>query len=510
MAVELREDLGSRHGLDLGLGWWSRCLLASARFLSASLLIGGGVVGVAWFVSFLRVLGSRLIPGAHPPSGRCDLWCGCFEPAPEGLGEGRQRVREGWTGLVSDRVQGWESGRGMETICVGAGPAGLYFGILSKLRDPAGVVTVLERNPRGVTYGWGVVFWDDLMANLHRNDPVSARRIYSAAVQWYDQQVRIGDRPAAHMGGYGYSIGRALLLSILTERAEELGVEVRFDHPVEDVARLRGVDLVVAADGANSRTRELLAERFEPAVEVGRNYYIWLGTHKVFDVFTFGFERTAAGWLWFHGYRFNADTSTIIVECAPATWCGLGLDTLGPDESLQLLRDIFARHLDGHDLIDQRAGPDKTPWLNFTRISNTQWYADNVVLMGDAAHTTDFSIGSGTKLAIEDAIGLDTALRAYPVVPDALVRYQHDRAAAVTIRQRAARSSASWFENVQRHIEADPVRFAYSLRTRRDGAVSRASLSWLLHRATQHAAGRMARRWISAAKRRSSGQLRHR
>jgi anthraniloyl-CoA monooxygenase len=383
----------------------------------------------------------------------------------------------------------------------------LYFAILSKLRDPRGEVTVFERNPRGVTYGWGVVFWDDLLDNLRRGDGSSARRIQAGARQWYDQQACVGAQAPAHMGGYGFSIGRSLLLSILTARAEELGVDLRFEHPVDDLARLAGADLVVGADGANSRVRQLGAPHFAPRVDVGRNHYIWLGTHKVFDVFTFAFERTAAGWIWFHGYRFNDDTSTCIVECSPRTFHGLGLDTLGPDEGVALLQDIFARHLDGHRLINQRAGLANTPWLNFTRISNRRWFHHEVVLLGDAAHTTDFSIGSGTKLAIEDAIGLDRALRTCPHrLPDALRTYQHDRAAAVTRRQDAARSSAAWFENVDHHIETDPVRFAYSLRTRRDGAVPLASLSWLLHQATQYTAGRAARRWVSTAKRRARGQ----
>ncbi len=396
----------------------------------------------------------------------------------------------------------------MKIVCVGAGPAGLYFAILSKLRDPGAEVLVVERNPRGVTHGWGVVFWDDLLGGLIRSDPDTARRIREAANQWHDQEVHVGDAKPARMGGYGFSIGRARLLEILTARAEALGVRVDFDTRSEDpVGAFPDADLVVAADGANSRIRARYADEFKPTIEEGRNHYIWLGTHRVFDVFTFAFERTSAGWAWFHGYRFDSDTSTCIIECPPETWDGLGLDELELDESIAVLQDVFARELDGHQLINQVGPTGKLPWVRFADVANQHWSYGKVVLMGDAAHTTHFSIGSGTKLAIEDAIGLDRAMRAHLSLPDALAAYERDRSSAVLVRQRAARGSTAWFESVAQRIEvdADSVRFAFALRSRRDGDGTPTGISWMLHRATQYPAGQWARRLVSSTKRRLRG-----
>ncbi|WP_028934445.1 FAD-dependent monooxygenase [Pseudonocardia spinosispora] len=385
----------------------------------------------------------------------------------------------------------------MNVVCVGAGPAGLYFAILTKLREPGAAVRVVERNPRGVTYGWGVVFWDDLVNSLRHSDPETTRLILEDANKWHDQEVQVGEAKPARMGGYGYSIGRARLLEILTARAESLGVTVEFDAEVGPDETFPDADLVVAADGANSRTRAQYAEHFAPTIESGRNYYIWLGTRKLFDIFTFAFEQTSAGWVWLHAYRFSNEYSTCIFECSPETWKGLGLDTMSIDEGLTLMQKVFARELDGQELITQ-IGPTGRPWLNFADITNRAWHHDNVVLMGDAAHTTHFSIGSGTKLALEDAIGLDRAMRAHADLPSALAAYQADRAASVAVRQASARASTAWFENVAEHIKTDPVRFSYALRTRREQP---AGLSWLLHRATQYRAGQIARRWVSTAKR---------
>ncbi|GAA5145498.1 FAD-dependent monooxygenase [Pseudonocardia eucalypti] len=386
----------------------------------------------------------------------------------------------------------------MKIICIGAGPAGLYFAILSKLRDPACEVTVVERNPRGVTHGWGVVFWDDLVHGLRRSDPVTCAAILDVANQWHDQEVQVG-RPSgaekpARMGGYGYSVGRAQLLDILTRRAESLGVKVEFEHSPVDASDFPDAELVVAADGAGSVTRTRFAEHFKPTVESANNYYIWLGTRKLFNIFTFAFEESPAGWVWLHGYRFSDEYSTCIFECSPHTFAGLGLDTLSEEDGLAKIRSLFARELDGQELINKGS-----PWLRFTDVSNQHWYHGNMVLMGDAAHTTHFSIGSGTKLAMEDAIGLDVALRGSESLPDALATYQADRSAAVAVRQAAARTSTEWFENVAEHIKTDPVRFSYALRTRREEA---GGLSWLAHRATQYRAGQTARRWVSTAKRR--------
>ena len=208
------------------------------------------------------------------------------------------------------------------------------------------------------------------------------------------------------MGGHGYGIGRQRLLDILVERAKGLGVRVEFESEIENVDDLREADLIVACDGVNSRLRELRREQFRTDVVVGRNRYIWLGTSRVFDAFTFAFVHTDAGWIWSHAYGFDGSTSTFIVECSPDTWTGLGFDTLDEAESIRLLETLFERHLQGHPLKSKVRSQGGAPWLNFRTVTNENWDADNIVLMGDAAHTTHFTIGSGTRLALEDAISL--------------------------------------------------------------------------------------------------------
>src|SRR5688572_4221467 len=205
----------------------------------------------------------------------------------------------------------------MRITCIGGGPAGLYFAVLAKLADPAHEITVRERNPAGVTYGWGVVFWDDLLDDLFRYDPVSAERISRAACRWDEYEVRATGKAVTHLAGYGFSLGRRELLDILAARAAELGVEISYRDELTEVP---AADLVVACDGAGSRIRDQHAEHFGAEIEVGRNKYIWLGTPHVFDTFTFGFEETSAGWIWYHAYPFTADRSTFIVECSPETW----------------------------------------------------------------------------------------------------------------------------------------------------------------------------------------------
>jgi anthraniloyl-CoA monooxygenase len=388
----------------------------------------------------------------------------------------------------------------MRIACVGGGPAGLYFAVLSKLRDPYSEVTVLERNRRGIVTGWGIVFWQDLLTGLRRTDPPTAKAIRAAARQWHSQQVRVLGKGTAQLGGYGFSISRALAIDILTERALDLGVRIEYEQEI-DPSRLPDADLVVASDGAASRVRTGLAGEFGPTVAKGRNYYIWLGTGKVFESFTFSFVPTPAGWIWFHAYRFDPATSTCIVECPPATWQGLQLGERAPREVLTTLAEIFADDLDGHPLRASRAGEVDARWLNFGQVTNQRWYAGNVVLMGDAAHTTHFSIGSGTKLALQDAMGLDQALRSRSSLPAALELYHTTRSTEVARRQRGAWASQQWFENVPAHIDTDVLSFGYRLRTRRDLDTAPSRLDWLLYRATQYRAGRYARRWVGRARR---------
>jgi anthraniloyl-CoA monooxygenase len=392
----------------------------------------------------------------------------------------------------------------MKIVCVGGGPAGLYFAISMKLRHQEHDIIVLERNPAGVTYGWGVVFWDDLLNNLYHNHPESAREIRDSSVCWNDQEVHIRGNQTAYLGGYGFSMSRERLLGILAKDAMELGTDVQFEREVEDLSKFADADLIVACDGANSRLRQLYADQFQTNVEVGRNKYIWLGTHKVFDAFTFAFEETDAGWIWFHAYHFNTDISTCIVECSQETWEGLGFDELGPDESITLLEKIFESYLDGYSLMTQMSHLVRMPWLNFRSISNQNWYHENVVLMGDAAHTTHFTIGSGTRLAIEDAIGLAENLYEHEDLQVALKAYEEERRTVMFTLQSEARNSSQWFENIERYIGQGLIQFAYALEHRRKGRTP-AEVSWhyyARHVATQKiAALRRLRRWVYSAKR---------
>src|ERR687886_1388409 len=363
----------------------------------------------------------------------------------------------------------------MKIVCVGGGPAGLYFATSMKLRNPDHDVTVLERNPAGVTFGWGVVLSDETLDNLRNNDPESAQEIQDNFAHWDDVEVHVRGKETIRSGGHGFvGIGRKHLLDILAERAIDLGADVRFEREVEDLSGFAGADLIVGCDGVNSRVRQLYADQFQTNVDVRKNKYVWLGTHKLFDAFTFAFEKTRAGWIWIHAYRFDRDTSTCIVECSPETWRGLGFDKLGPDESIALCEEVFASYLDGHELINNMRHLGKVPWLNFRRISNESWFYSNIVLMGDAAHPAHFSIGSGTKLALEDAISLAEKLQKHGAMhqsygedlQDALESYEAERRLEVLKLQSAARNSTEWFESIPRYINQEPMQFAYSLLTR--------------------------------------------
>lgn len=386
----------------------------------------------------------------------------------------------------------------MRIVCVGGGPAGLYFAILMKERDRAHEITVLERNPAGVTYGWGVVFWDDLLDQLYASDPMTASEISLNAFRWNGQLLAVEGKDPAYVEGHGYGIGRHRLLDLLRERAVALGVEVRFEHEVEARTQLLGADLVVACDGVNSRLRQLHANDFKTETRTGRNKYIWLGTAKVFDTFTFAFVPTAAGWIWAHAYAFDDDTSTFIVECSPETWSGLGFDGLDEDDTLGLLEELFESHLDGHRLRTHARGDGGAPWLIFRTLTNEIWHLENMVLMGDAAHTTHFTIGSGTKLALEDAIVLAAELQEGVELESALGRYERKRQAALRLAQAEARFSAQWFENVQRYVELDPPRLFTLLRLRRSPLLARIPppLYYWLYQGTRNVPGlRKLRRW---------------
>jgi anthraniloyl-CoA monooxygenase len=381
--------------------------------------------------------------------------------------------------------------------CVGGGPAGLYVALLAKLRHPEWDVEVVERNPAGSTYGWGVVFWDDLLDLLYRNDAESAAEVERTAYEWDGQQVALAGGRIGHLGGYGYAIGRARLLKILARRAEAVGVDLRYEQPVDDPAAL-DADLVVAADGANSVVRERLGG-FGTTTRTGNNRYIWLGTDKSFDTFTFAFEHTPAGWMWCHAYAFAPGTSTFIVECAPQTWEGNGFAELGPDDSTAALEKVFAEHLDGRKLIDRSPGlTAPSRWLTFRQITNRTWRNGNVVLMGDAAHTTHFSVGAGTRLALRDAVELADQVGAHDDLDAALTHYDVLRRTAMAPKQAAALASMEWFEHATGPDDDDVVDFAFGLWSRRGEYPA-----WRhgLHRATQFGAVRKLRHEVGGARR---------
>ncbi|HEX8214016.1 MAG TPA: FAD-dependent monooxygenase, partial [Allosphingosinicella sp.] len=287
----------------------------------------------------------------------------------------------------------------MRIACLGGGPAGLYFAISMKLRDPAHEVELFERNRPDDTFGWGVVFSDQTVENLMANDPVSGATIRDEFAHWDDIDVHIRGETIRSSGHGFIGIGRKRLLNILQERARELGVTLHFEHEASaDLADWSAYDLLIAADGANSRIRTAHEKEFGVDIQVRKNRFFWFGTHKVFDAFTFAFEETDAGWIWAHAYRFDDDLSTFIVEMAPDTWAALGFDRMEQPEAIALCENIFARYLDGNALMSNAAhlkGPEA--WLNFRRIICARWNYENLVLLGDAAHTAHFSIGSGTK-----------------------------------------------------------------------------------------------------------------
>ena len=357
----------------------------------------------------------------------------------------------------------------MKIACVGAGPAGLYFAISMKLRDPSHDIEVFERNPRGVTFGWGVVFSDLTVDNITRNDPVSAKTITEEFAHWDDIDVHFRGE-CITSGGHGFiGIGRKRLLEILIDRARDLGVVLHFEAECDPAdPKWREYDLVIASDGINSRFRDANADAFGVDVDVRANKFVWLGTSKVFDAFTFAFEETEHGWIWAHAYRFAPDCSTFIVECSEQTWRNFGFDRLSQDESIALCENLFAKYLDGHRLQSNASHlVGSSAWLNFRRIKCERWNAGNVILLGDAAHTAHFSVGSGTKLALEDAIKLaDVLNRKGLSIEAALDEYVAERNLEVLKLQNSARNSTEWFETLERYTHFEPLQFAYSLLTR--------------------------------------------
>ena len=354
----------------------------------------------------------------------------------------------------------------MRIACIGGGPAGLYFALLMKQADPSHEIDVFERNRPDDTFGWGVVFSDQTLGNLEAADPKTHRRILDDFIHWDDIDVHFRGE-VIRSGGHGFcGIARKKLLAILQDRARELGVGLRFQAEIADDAELaKERDVVVVSDGANSAIRRLHAADFAPELDERRCRYIWLGTHHLFGAFTFLFEETPAGWFQVHAYRFDRDTSTVIVECREETWREAGLEGASTARSIEFCEELFGKYLGGHRLLSNAAHL-ASPWIKFVRVSNRSWRRANTVLVGDAAHTAHFSIGSGTKLAMEDAIALARSLTAYAGIDAAFQAYEDERRVEVLKLQSAARNSMEWFENVARYVRLEPRQFAYSLLTR--------------------------------------------
>jgi anthraniloyl-CoA monooxygenase len=364
----------------------------------------------------------------------------------------------------------------MRIVCIGGGPAGLYFGILMKMLDPSHRISVVERNRPYDTFGFGVVFSDATMDNMRKWDPATADAIEQAFNHWDDIEVLIKGR-RMRTSGHGFvGIGRKKLLNILQARAEELGVELIFEREVDSDLDFPDADLIVAADGVNSKIRTKYADTFRPDILLRPNRYIWLGTNKRFDAFTFDFRKTEHGWFQAHIYKFEEGAATFIVETTEEAFLAHGLDKLDQDGSIAFCENVFAEILEGHSLISNARHLRGSAWLSFPRLICGKWNAFNgkshVVLMGDAAHTAHFAIGSGTKLALEDAIELTNQFKKLGSTPDkipaVLAAYEDVRRIDVARIQNAARNAMEWFEVVgARYADTlEPEQFMYSLLTR--------------------------------------------
>ncbi|MFN9798120.1 MAG: bifunctional salicylyl-CoA 5-hydroxylase/oxidoreductase [Gemmatimonas sp.] len=365
----------------------------------------------------------------------------------------------------------------MRIVCIGGGPAGLYFALLMKKEKPAHHITVVERNKPYDTFGWGVVFSDATMENMRRWDPPTCEEIEQSFSHWDDIELRFKGR-RIRSGGHGFvGIGRKRLLNILQARCEALGVELQFEAEVDSDLAFPDADLIIAADGINSRTRTLYAEQFKPDIVTRPNRFIWLGTHKLFDAFTFDFRRTEHGWFQAHIYKFDAKTTTFIVECPETVWRAHGLDTADQEASVAFCERLFAESLEGERLMTNARHLRGSAWLNFQRVTCEHWWLRNangahVVLMGDAVHTAHFAIGSGTKLALEDAIELVRQFRQHGDTPDripaVLAQFQELRRVETLRIQNAAWNAMEWFEACGTRYcdQLEPEQFMYSMLTR--------------------------------------------
>ncbi len=349
----------------------------------------------------------------------------------------------------------------MKVACIGGGPAGLFFALLLKKADPAHEVIVYERNRLDDTFGFGVVFSEATEEALAHGDRDITVAMAAHSHRWDDIEVHYRGTVLTS-SGHGFSgLSRKRLLSILAERCRDVGVRLCLEHEIGDPERLRDADLVLAADGANSLVRERYRESFGPTVDVRRNRFVWLGTAKPFPAFTFYFKPDRHGLWRVHAYQYEPDRSTFIVEAREETWRAAGLEQASEADTIAFCERLFADELAGHPLLSNRS-----VWRSFPTIRNQRWHHGHVVLVGDAAHTAHFSVGSGTKLAMEDAIALVEALQAHGDIPAALAAYEEARRPAVESLQRAAQASLQWFEDTERYMDIEPLQFAFTLLTR--------------------------------------------
>jgi len=350
----------------------------------------------------------------------------------------------------------------MKINIIGGGPAGLYFAILMKQLDPAHEINLIERDGPSDTFGWGIVFSDQTFSYLKENDLESFDNITSEAVIWDNVDIVHKNQKVTIRGNRFSGIGRLAFLNILHNRCRALGVRLDFHTNVTDVSNVTECDLLVGADGANSLVRRTCDESFKPSVELRKNRYIWLGTRQLFNGLTLTFREHEAGLFIAHSYKFNSDTSTFIVECSEETWRNAGFEQMSDQETCEYLADVFKNDLGGHPLLSNNF----VRWLNFPLVKNERWYHRNVVLLGDALHTAHFSIGSGTKLALEDSISLADCFRKTSSVEEALSEFERTRKPVIDAYQEAAYSSLLLFENAKDEMYLDPLPFAYRMMTR--------------------------------------------